>query len=144
MRGLTFTFDGGGAALTAGKVVYLRVPFACTIVSWSIASTTAETDTVALWRVATGGTALPTSSNSISTAGVSLTSGTATYSTNLTDFTSTAIAANDWLAASLTAVTASQFVSYTLGCQQSETALIAFAFPKTPAHRRQDSESRAD
>jgi len=118
VRGLTFTFDGGGSALSAGKVVYLRAPFACTIVSWSIASTTAETDTVALWRVATGGTALPTSSNSISTAGVSLTSGTAIYSTNLTDFTSTAIAANDWLAASITAVAASRFVSYTLGCQQ--------------------------
>ena len=118
IRGLTFTFDGGGSALSAGKVVYLRTPFACTIVSWSIASTTAETDTVALWRVATGGTALPTSSNSISTAGVSLTSGTAAYSTTLTDFTSTAIAANDWLAASLTAVTASHFVNYTLGCQQ--------------------------
>ena len=117
-RGLSFSFDGGGAALVTGKVLYIRVPFACTIANWSILSTTAETVTVTLWRVATGGTAIPAVGNTISTSGVSLSSGTAVYSTTVSDFTSTTIATNDLLAANLSAVTASQFVNYTLGCTQ--------------------------
>jgi hypothetical protein len=117
-RALVFVFDGGGAALTSGKTIYLRIPFACTVTDWSIMSTTAETVTAKLWRVAAGGTAIPTVSNSISTSGVSLSSGTAVLSTTLTDFTSTSIAANDLLAANLTAVTASQQVTYILGCNQ--------------------------
>src|ERR1019366_597124 len=94
-RGLSFSFDGGGAALVTGKVLYIRVPFACTIANWSILSTTAETVTVTLWRVATGGTAIPAVGNTISTSGVSLSSGTAVYSTTVSDFTSTTIATND-------------------------------------------------
>jgi hypothetical protein len=93
------------------------VPFACTLQNWSIISTTAETVTFKVWRVATGGTAIPTVSNSINTSGISLSSDTAVYSETLTDFTSTAIAANDIIAANITAVTASQFVNLTLGCQ---------------------------
>jgi hypothetical protein len=116
-RALVFNFDGGGTALATGKTLYLRVPFACTIVDWSIGSTTAETVTVKFWKVASG-TALPTVSNVISTAGVSLSTGTAVKSTTVTDFTTTAVAADDWLAATLTAVTASQFVNATLGCRQ--------------------------
>ncbi len=117
-RGLSFTFTGGGAAIASGSTLYLRVPFACTIVDYSIMSTTAETVTLKLWRVATGGTAIPAVGNSISTSGVSLSSGTAVYSTTVSDFTSLAIAANDLIAANITAITASEFVNYTIGCQQ--------------------------
>ena len=115
-RAIAFVFDGGDAALAANKTVYLRVPYACTIADWSIQSTTAETVTVQFLRAATGGSALP--SASINTSGLSLSTGNAIYSTTLTDFTSTAIAANDWLAAKLTAITASQQVTVVLGCQQ--------------------------
>lgn len=117
VRGFAFVF-APGAAIAPGATVYLTVPIACTISSWSIDSTTAETVTVKLWRVATGGTAIPTVTNSISTSGVSLSSGTHVQSSTVTDFTSTAIAAKDVLAANITAVTASQFVNYTLGCTQ--------------------------
>jgi hypothetical protein len=116
-RGLSFIF-APGAAITTGATIYLTVPFSCTIKEWSIDSTTAETVTVKLWRVATGGTAIPTVSNSISTSGVSLSSGTHVRSSTVSDFTSVAIAAGDTLAANVTAVTASQFVNYTLWCQQ--------------------------
>jgi len=116
-RGIVFVFDGGGSALSTGKTIYLRIPFACTLQDWSIESTTAETVTVKFWRVATGGSALPTSSNSISTSGVSLASGTAVFSTTMSDFTSVAIAANDLIACTITAVTASQQVTVTLGAQ---------------------------
>jgi len=110
-------FDGGGAALTTGKTIYLDIPFACTITNWSIQSTTAETVTVKLWRV-NGGTAIPAVGNSISQNGVSLSSGTAVTSSTVSDFTSAAIAAGDRLAANITAVTASQQITYSLGCQQ--------------------------
>jgi len=100
--------------------VYLRTPFACTIVSWSIASTTAETDTVALWRVATGHGAphlqqLHQHGRRVTYLG---------HGRLLNDFDGFHLyrnRANDWLAASLTAVTASHFVNYTLGAS-SETA----------------------
>ena len=116
-RGLLFSFDGGGSALASGKTLYLRVPFACTIVNWSIMSTTAETVTVSLW-VLSGGTAIPTVSNTINTSGVSLSAGTAVLSSTLTDFTNTSIPANAWLAATLDAVTASQSINYVAGCVQ--------------------------
>lgn len=117
LRILVFVFDGGGSALSTGKTQYLSVPFACTISGWSIGSTTAETVTVKTWKIVSG-TALPTVSNSISTSGVSLSTGTAVQSTTLSDFTTTAVAANNWVAANLTAVTASQYVVFQLGCQQ--------------------------
>jgi len=115
-RAIVFPFDGGGSALTIGKTMYIRVPIACTITDWSISSTTAETVTIKVWKIATG-TAIPTVSNSISTSGVSLSTGTHVRSTTLSDFTTTAIAANDVVAANITAVTSSQFVNFTLGCQ---------------------------
>lgn len=117
IRAISFSFDGGGAALTSGKTLYLRVPFACTISSWSVLSTTAETVTLKLWKVASG-TAVPTVANSINTSGISLASGTAVVSTTLTDFTTTAVTANDIVAANITAVTASQFVNLIVVCTQ--------------------------
>lgn len=117
VRGLVFTFDGGGAAISSGATAYARVPFACTLVDWSISSTTAETVTLKTWKVSTG-TALPTVSNSISTAGVSLSSGKHVRSTTLADFTQTSVSANDIVAANITAVTSSQWVQFSLGCQQ--------------------------
>ena len=116
-HGLLFSFDGGGAPLASGKTLYLRVPFACTIVNWSIMSTTAETVTVSLWMLS-GGTAIPTVSNTINTSGVSLSAGTAVLSSTLTDFIQTAIPADAWLAATLDAVTASQSINYVAGCVQ--------------------------
>jgi hypothetical protein len=116
-RALSFTFgDPAGSALSSGSTttVYLTVPFACTINAWSIV-VDAGTATVKFWRKATG-TAIPTSSDSINTSGVEISTGTAVRSTTLSDFTSTSIAANDILAANLTAVSTAKFLNAVLEC----------------------------
>lgn len=118
-RALSFTFgDPAGSALTAGDTttVYVTVPFACTIQAWNIL-VDAGTATVKFWKVATG-TAIPTSANSINTSGVSISSGTAVHSTTLTDFTSTAVTANDILAANISTVATAKFLNVVLECQQ--------------------------
>ncbi|HWE49364.1 MAG TPA: hypothetical protein VG273_06225 [Bryobacteraceae bacterium] len=111
-----FTFDGGGAALTAGTTKYLTVPFACTITAWNMA-VDAGTATVKTWKTTTG-TAVPTAANSISTTGVSISSGTAIHSANLSDFTTTSIATNDILGFNLSAVSGATQVNFIVECDQ--------------------------
>ncbi len=120
VRSFGFDFgDPGGSALTAGATQYgvMVVPFACTIASWDIA-VDAGTASIKLWRVATGGTAIPTSANSINTSGVAIASGTYIHSTTLTDFTSTAIAANDVVAINLSAAATAKYVHFQANCNQ--------------------------
>lgn len=109
------SFDGGGSALTAGKTVYTTMPAGGTLQAWNIVADTG-TATIKLWRKATG-TAIPTVSDSISTSGVSLTSGTAIHSTTLTDFTSTTFAANDIIGVNLTAVSSATYVNVVFQCK---------------------------
>jgi len=105
-----------GAALTTSEIGYITVPFACTITGFHIMAD-AGTVTIKTARV-NGGTALPTiGSNSISTSGVSLSSGTKVDSTTLTDFTSTAIAANDTLGFFITAVATAKQITFQLDCK---------------------------
>lgn len=113
-RAIGYTFDGGGAVLSSGITKYLTVPFACTISAWNIA-VDAGTATLKTWRLATG-TAIPTVANTISTSGVAISTGTAVHSTTVTDFTSTAIAANDILAFNLTAVATATYVNFIIEC----------------------------
>ena len=113
MRMIPFAFGDGGTELTGGTA-YVRIGFACTLVSWSI-TVDAGTATVKTWKRATG-TAAPTVSDSISTSGVSISSGSHVYSTTLTDFTSTAIAENDVIAANITAIATAKSLTFTLGC----------------------------
>jgi len=89
---------------------------ACTLTSWNIL-VDAGTATVSTWRKATG-TAIPTISNTISTSGVAISSGTAIHSTTLTDFTSTAISAHDILAFNLGAVSTAKYIFFSLECDQ--------------------------
>lgn len=94
-------------ALAAGATSFaVTVPFACAIIGWSISlgPTDSGTVTVKVWKIATG-SALPTSANSISSSGVSLSSGSAIQSGTVSDFTTPAIAANDQLVAELSNVT---------------------------------------
>jgi hypothetical protein len=102
-RSFGAAFDGGGVALTTGSSLPFQVPYACTISAYSISVTTADTATFKTWRVATG-TAIPTSGNSISSLGVSIASGTHVRSTTVTDWTSTAISANDIVIIQLSSV----------------------------------------
>lgn len=111
-----FTFDGGGTALPSGITKYLTVPFACTIEGWNIAVDTG-TATIATWKTATGN-GVPTASNSVSISGVSISSGTAVHSSNTSDFTTTAISADDVLGFNLAQVSAATQVNFVLECLQ--------------------------
>ena len=113
------SFDGGGSALTAGKTVYTTVPFACTVSAWNIVADTG-TATVDVWRLATG-TAIPTAANVITGTGAgrpALASGTAIHSTNLTGWSSTAIAANNIIGVNLQAVATATYVNLVVECVQ--------------------------
>lgn len=98
---------------TVGKITgYAVYPQAGNITAYNIIAS-AGTVTVKVWKIATGTTA-PTSGNSINTSGVSLSTGTAIRSTTLTDFTTTAVAANDMFAFEITASSGVTDLSFTL------------------------------
>jgi hypothetical protein len=116
VRAIGYTFDGGGSALTSGLTRYLTVPFACTLSAWNIAVDTG-TATLKTWKVGTG-TAVPTVSNTLSTSGVSIASGTAIHSATMTDFSSTTVTANDIFGFNLYAVSTATQVNFILECDQ--------------------------
>jgi hypothetical protein len=116
---ISFQFGSpGGTALTSGanSTEYVTVPFACTIAGVDILAD-AGTATFKFWKIATG-TAIPTSSNSINTSGISLSTGTALHTATLTDFTTTAISANDILAANISAVSTAAYLNVVLECHE--------------------------
>ena len=117
-HGLTFVMGDvtNTTALTTSNVAYLTVPFACTINAYNL-TIDAGTITVKFWKIATG-TAIPTVSNSISTSGVGIASGTAIHSTTVTDFTTTSVAANDIMAMAVTVVATAKTITGVLSCQE--------------------------
>jgi hypothetical protein len=119
IHAISFTFgDPAGSALTSGTTTtqYVTVPFACTLSAWNIV-VDAGTLTFKTWKIATG-TAIPTVSNSINTSGVSISTGTAIHSTTMTDFTTTAVAANNIMAVNITAVATAKYANIVLECDQ--------------------------
>jgi hypothetical protein len=117
IRTITFTFGAAeGSALSSSITRYVTVPFGCTVSAYNLLAD-AGTFTVKFWKIASG-TAIPTVSNSISTSGVSLATGTALHSTTLTDFTTTTVTPNDIVAANITAVATSKMVQVQLECDQ--------------------------
>lgn len=108
-----FTIDGGGRAITTGKAKgFSTCSVPGKITGYSIAADTG-TVTIKTWKVATG-TAVPTSSNSISTSGVQLSTGTYVRSTTVSDFTSTTVAANDIFAWNIETISGPTELSFTL------------------------------
>lgn len=105
--------DGGGAAISTGQIKgFYTAPYSGTITAYSIA-VDAGTATVTTWKVATG-TAVPTVSNSISTSGVALSSGTYVRSTTVSDFTTTTVTANDIFAFNISAVATATQLTFSL------------------------------
>lgn len=98
--------------VTGQQGSYSVFPAAGSITAWNIVVDTG-TATVKTWKIATG-TAAPTSSNSINTSGVSISAGTVIRSTTLTDFTTTAVAANDIFAFEITAVSGATKILFEL------------------------------
>lgn len=115
-RSIGASFDGGGVALTAGKTIYFTVPFPCTITAWNIAVDTG-TATIDIWKIATG-TAIPTASNSITSAAIpAISVGTAVHSTVLTNWT-TSVAQNDIFGINLKIVSGATYANLVLQCNQ--------------------------
>ena len=85
------------------KQVPFVIPVACTITAYAISASPADAVTFKLWKKATG-TAIPTVADAINTSGVSISSGTHIRSATVSDFTTTAVAANDMIIVQLSAV----------------------------------------
>jgi len=66
-----------------------------------------------VWKRATG-TAVPTVANNINTSGVAITSGTYVFSSSVSDFTTTAVAAGDIFAFEITAVSGATKITFGL------------------------------
>jgi hypothetical protein len=113
-----YLFYNQGAPLVTSTTAIggFTAPVACTIASWDIDVSPSDTATVKTYKVATG-TTHPASGNSISTSGVSISSGGHIHSTTLSDFTTTSAAAYDVFGFVLTAVggTATQ-LTFSLEC----------------------------
>jgi hypothetical protein len=119
-RGIGFTLGDptNSAALTTSYTSYVTVPFACTISAYNLlVDATDTTLRVKFWKVATG-TAIPTVSNSISTSGLGVPSGTAVHSTTTSDFTSLAVTANDIVAMNVSVANTAKMVNGVLQCDQ--------------------------
>ena len=119
IHGFGASFDGGVAALTAGKTVYTTVPYACAIKAWNITVSPADTATFDIWRLATGAV-IPTLANTIlGTPWLAISTGTSVHSTTLSAFTSTAIAANDIIGINLKSIGgAATYANLSVECDQ--------------------------
>lgn len=120
IRGLSFTVGDptNSSALTTSYTAYFSVPFACTISAYDLlVDATDTTLRVKFWKVATG-TAIPTVSNSISTNGLGVPSGTNVKSTTLSDFTTTTVTKDDIMAMNVSVANTAKMVNAVLQCDQ--------------------------
>ena len=112
--GAAFGSVASGSPALVADTAYFTVPHACTIAAWNI-TVNAGTATFDIWKVATG-TAIPTSSNSITaSAQPAISTGTAIHSTTLTGWT-TSVSANDIVAINLKTVATATFASIVVEC----------------------------
>jgi hypothetical protein len=118
------TFTGSGTALASGttpgvSLSYIPpLPFGCTAVAWTV---TVDTGTAGfrVWRVAAG-TAVPTVSNTITTADLAISSGTNLRSTSFANFSGSVapvFTANDIVAVQLNAASSATVASFSIQCQ---------------------------
>ncbi len=111
-HGFGAAFDGGGVALVAGVTAYVTVPEGGTIHAWNLVVDTG-TCTITVWKIARG-TAIPTVANTISTAGLSISTGTALHSWTLSDFTTVHVEDGDVLGIHLQAVTGATQINFSV------------------------------
>jgi hypothetical protein len=125
VRALTFSFTSP----VVNNTGYMAVPFKCSITGYDIMLDTG-TATIKTWSV-NGGTAIPTSSNSISTSGVAISSGTAVHSNTVSDWSTGTCGSTaspclngsattpQWVAFTISAISGSPaFLTFTLECTQ--------------------------
>lgn len=117
-------FTGGGSALTTSvAVIYKTVEYGCTVAANSLPAFVINIDTGTasfdVWKIATGGTALPTVTQTILTGGyLAISSGTHLSSTSTALLTTTTITAGDTFGFKLQTVSGSPTqASIQLVCQ---------------------------
>lgn len=111
-------FTASDTSVATGKVKgFVVCPYAGTISGWSIV-VDAGTATVKVWKIASG-TAKPTVANVINTSGVAISSGTAVISTTTSDFTTTAVTADDIFAFDITAASGVAEITFQLKITKS-------------------------
>jgi hypothetical protein len=104
--------DGVNTITTNATSFPFECSFAGAITGYNI-SADAGTCTIKTWKKATG-TAIPTSSDSISTSGVQLSTGTNVRSSTVSDFTSTTVTAGDIFNCQATAVATAKYIVFTI------------------------------
>ena len=113
------TFDGAGGVVATNSVLYFTIPYAGTIVGWSIMAVgSSPTCTIDVWNLATGTTALPTVANTIMGTKPALSAGNTVYSTTLTGW-DTAIVANDKIGINVDAVSVATNIVFQIFIQPS-------------------------
>lgn len=90
------TFDGGGSAVAAGSVVYIRAPYSGTITAWSIVADVSGAAVVDVWKD-TFANHPPTVADTITASAKPTLSGAASESSTLTGWTTT-VTAGDTIA----------------------------------------------
>ncbi len=113
-RNITFNFDGGGSALTSGKLIYLsNIPYGGTISGNTILADESCSATVDVWMTTYSG-APPTVANTITASDLpTLSSQQKNNDTTLTGWT-TSITAGNTMIAKLVTNSGCQFISLTL------------------------------
>ncbi len=101
-HGFGATFSGGGNPIPAGLVVYLMVPNGGTINAWDITIDNG-TCTFQIWKTVNG-TTLPSGGNAITSSGISITTGNAIHSIDVSDFTERKVLDRDIIGIYLSAV----------------------------------------
>ena len=106
------TLDGGGAAITTGVKGYFRVPYAATITGWHLVGTPSGSIVIDVWKKAG---AIPAVGDSIAgSEKPTLSSAQLASDTDLTTWTTTAIAAGDVIGYSVDSCSGCQWASLTL------------------------------
>jgi hypothetical protein len=112
-QGITCIFDGGGSAITAGKTVYVRIPYACTITGWQLGADVSGSIVIDVWKD-TYANFPPVVGDSIAgTEKPTLSSAQKNEDLTLSTWT-TSVTAGDWIAFNVDSAATVTFVSLQL------------------------------
>jgi hypothetical protein len=118
---ITFIIDGGGSAITTGQKGHLEIPFACTLTAWTLAADVAGAIVIDVWKD-TYANFPPTDADAMPGAGKEPTiaaTNQKAQDTDISDWTTKAIAAGDILAFNVDSCTTITRVTLSLKATKS-------------------------
>lgn len=113
---LTFIIDGGGSAIATGQKGHLEIPFACTLMAWTLLADVAGAIVIDIWKD-TYANFPPTNNDAMPGAGKEPTiaaTNQKAQDTDISDWTAVAVAAGDILAFNVDSCTAITRVTLSL------------------------------